>query len=56
MKQEARTSFLKKRRPAWGSKKLLLIWVSVGFTSTVQISKSFLRAFFQKSASCLPVS
>jgi hypothetical protein len=54
--KKARTSFLKKRRPARGSKKLLLNWANGGFTSAVQITKSFLRAFFQKSAaffSCL---
>jgi hypothetical protein len=43
--KKARTSFLKKR-----SKKLLLNWANGGFTSAVQITKSFLRAFFQKSA------
>jgi len=47
MEKEASTSFLKKR-----SKKLLLIWAGYGFTSAVQIRKSFLRAFFQKSAAC----
>jgi hypothetical protein len=38
-------SFLKK-----SSEKLLSIRVPGAFTSTVQTSKSFLRAFFQKSA------
>jgi hypothetical protein len=47
MEKEASTSFLKKR-----SKKLLLIWAGGGCTRTVQIRKSFLRAFFQKSAAC----
>jgi hypothetical protein len=49
--KQASTSVLKKRRPARGSKKLLLIRANGGFTSAVQITKSFLRAFFQKSAS-----
>jgi hypothetical protein len=51
MEKEASTSFLKKR-----SKKLLAIWAGGDFTSTVQIRKSFLRAFFQKSAACFPAS
>jgi hypothetical protein len=51
--KKARTSFLKKGRPARGSKKLLLIWAGGDFTSAVQITKSFLlpragRLFFKK--------
>jgi hypothetical protein len=51
--KKERTSFLKKRRPARGSKKLLVIWASGRFTNAVQINKSFLlpRAgslFFKK--------
>jgi hypothetical protein len=42
---KARSSFLKQ-----ASKKLLLIWAAGCFTSAVQVSKSFLRVFFQKSA------
>jgi len=47
MMKEASTSFLKKN-----SKKLLLIWAGGSFTTSVQSHKSFLRAFFQKSAAC----
>jgi hypothetical protein len=47
MMTEASTSFLKK-----SSKKLLLIWAGGGFTTSVQMNKRFLRAFFQKSAAC----
>jgi hypothetical protein len=43
--QQGSASFLKKR-----SKKLLLNWVPGGFTGTAQTKRSFLRAFFQKSA------
>jgi hypothetical protein len=41
--KQARSSFLKKR-----TKKLLLIWASGGFTSAVQINKSFFASFFAK--------
>jgi hypothetical protein len=48
MRQQASASFLKKR-----SKKLLVIWATGVESTSVQTSKSFLRAFFQKSAACL---
>jgi hypothetical protein len=48
MKKQASASFLKKR-----SKKLFVFWATGRDNSTVQFSKSFLRAFFQKSAACL---
>jgi hypothetical protein len=44
---EGSSSFLKKR-----TKKLFLFWAKGGFTSTVQINKSFC-ALFLKSAACV---
>jgi hypothetical protein len=38
------------------SKKLLLVRVTGGFASMAQSSKSFLRAFFQKSATCFTLA
>jgi hypothetical protein len=65
--KEERSSFLKKRRPARGTKKLLRAGVGkCGVFNRLQrrrlktpqtpqpARKSFLRAFFQKSAAFLP--
>jgi hypothetical protein len=46
-------SFLKKRRPAWGSKKLLLNWATGCETSTVQ-DRKFFASFFQKRSASFP--
>jgi hypothetical protein len=50
-KRKASASFLQKR-----SKKPLLCWTRDGFTALAQVKKSFLRAFFQKSATFFLIS
>jgi hypothetical protein len=46
IKQES-ASFLKKRRPARGSKKLLVLG-RAGFNASGPVSKSFFASFFSK--------
>jgi hypothetical protein len=47
---KGRTSFLKKRRAAWGSKKLLFLSAGGRFKVPCKGCKSFWGAFFQKGA------
>jgi hypothetical protein len=48
LSKEGSASFLKKRLPAWGSKKLLLLGAVATARPRPAVSKSFFASFFSK--------